>query len=138
LDRYTKDYDEMNEIAFDFFKSYYPKRLNEVKNKSLVIDSNLDKNYSIFFDNYVGKLCKRPFIILIDIPYATTIRRLKKRGFYDKPRLNKLLSNLPVYVEAHEQFKKKMKNHIHYEIHGEITEEVLEDMYSKILEFDFE
>ncbi len=133
---YTKDYDEINNLVVEFFNSEYVHKLKKLANKSLVIDSNLDRNYQIFFDNYLD-ICKNPFIIRIDLPIEVNLDRLSRREERDAEKLEKILKNLPEYIEDHKKFGKKFPDKISYVVNGDITSLILEDIYDKILKHNF-
>jgi dephospho-CoA kinase len=136
LSKYTKDFDLVAETVLNFYRSPYAQKIKTLNNKSLVIDANLDRSYEIFFSNYLD-ICKKPFIIRIDLPIETNILRLKKREVSNPNALKKILSNLPRYVEDHKKFGEKFKDSISYRITGNITDELLEDLYQKILNHSF-
>ena len=134
--KYSRDFGIVANTVLDFYRSPYAQKVKDLKNKSLVIDSNLDRNYEIFFSNYTD-ICSKPFIIRIDLPVETNLVRLKKREADNQIKLEKVLSNLPEYINDHKEFGKKFADKISYRITGDINQEVLEDLYSKILEHKY-
>jgi dephospho-CoA kinase len=136
FDYYTRDYDERNDIVLKFFKSTHANKAKQLANKSLVIDSNLDRNYRVFFNNYID-LCQNPFIIRIDLPIDVNLERLQKRESNNPEGLKKTLENLPQYIKDHEEFGIKFRDKISYRINTDITEEILEDLLQKILDHKF-
>lgn len=133
---YASDFDERNNIVLQFYKSEHVQKLKNLNNRSLVIDSNIDRNHAIFFNNY-GDMCSKPFIIRIDLPLEVNLKRLKKRESNNPEALKKTLENLPKYIEDHEKFGKDFKDQISYRISGDITNEVLDDLYQAILRHEY-
>lgn len=135
-DNYTDNFDVVSDTVLRFYSSQYAQKVKELKNKSLVVDSNLDRSYEIFFSNYTD-ICKSPFIIRIDLPLETNLSRLREREVNNPIGLEVTLSKLPGYIEDHEEFGKKFKDKINYRITGDITQEVLDDLYKMILAHNF-
>lgn len=134
--KYSRDFDIVANTVLDFYRSPYAQKVKGLNNKSLVIDSNLDRNYEIFFSNYTD-ICSKPFIIRIDLPIEANLARLKKREANNQIKLERVLSNLPEYINDHKEFGKKFSDKISYRITGDINQEALDDLYEKIMNHKF-
>lgn len=133
---YFDDYDRINSIVIDFFSSPYAKDICKSNNKSIVVDSNLDRNYEVFFKNY-APITKKPFIIRLDTPEEICLKRLNEREAGNPKRLAKIIANLPQYIKDHQKFGEKFEDLICYRVTTDITEDILQDIYQKILAHNF-